>query len=1131
MVPDNEASPPDLPADNSAVAVIPSVQRSPQNTGTVQSLIDMEILGLKVAALLDTGAGASLIGDAIFEQCLKRRICMRQTSVKLQMASGLPTPAKGALRLCVTFNGMKRRHHFLYLPGLTVAAILGRDFIAGQRMVLDFDNGGYRLGSQGDLVPFSNGVQQTNSGAADVASLERVLPEPLQEAVAKSDADWRGRQLLEGVLRKFNPMFTEKPGRTDILLHRIDTGDSRPIRCNPRPLSAHKQKQLDAALGEMIETGAVRESNSPWAFPIVLAPKKDGTARLCVDYRRLNAVTVRDAYPFPAIDSIMYVLGNSRVFTTLDCSRGFLQIAIHPDDVPKTAFTCSRGLFEFVRLPFGLSNSPASFQRVMDTILADVKHKFAMAYMDDVIVFSNTIEEHVDHLNIVLQKLWDAGLTIHPGKVQLASSRVNLLGFVVDNGQLLPNQEKLQAITEYPPPHNVKSLQRFLGMVGFYRQFIPHCAEVSRPLNKLLQKGVRWTWGQEQQTAFMSLTLAIAKTASLQLPDLNKDFVLQTDASDCGLGAVLLQEHGGVLKPVAFASHTLTPAERNYSVTERECLAIVFALKKFDMYLDGARFEIQTDHQALSWLKKLPNPAGRLARWSLLLDRYHYTIVYKKGSTNIVADALSRAPLGVDDTQIKEVAVAGPVQTASDSRWGTIITRDELREAQQADSLCRQISESLEPAAPVDDKYDSYRLSEDGVLLRYIPKVDDDSDESPFRVVVPRKLRKRFIQYFHDSALGGHNSGCKTFTKLSRVATWSGVRGDCLKYAKSCPTCQKSKPRGGKPPGLLQSIKSQHPWQIAACDVMGPFPRSPSGNQYLLVVTDHFSKWVELFPLRKLTSQKVWDCLLETFTMFGFPAQLVTDNASYFTSKIFADTCKSLGITHKPTSPYNPQANITERVNRNLKMALIANTERHKDWDAKLKEIAFAQRTTVNRSTGFTPAYLNFGRDVAFPLDNQLVSVSPEAGQRSFAKFAQDTRKRLSDAVREARENLDVARLQQAAQYDKGRRDLQFKVGDLVLKRTHPLSDAARGFAASLAKRWDGPYEVIEKLSRLSYRLKHCQTGQQLRSIHMNDLKRFFPPEYSPQDAHDAESSSSTSTESPAHRYNLRRRTKGSAIA
>ena len=221
----------------------------------------------------------------------------------------------------------------------------------------------------------------------------------------------------------------------------------------------------------------------------------------------------------------------------------------------------------------------------------------------------------------------------------------------------------------------------------------------------------------------------------------------------------------------------------------------------------------------------------------------------------------------------------------------------------------------------------------------------------------------------HNSALARHSSGGKTYEKLSQIATWPGMRQDVLRYTRSCTVCQKAKPRGGQPPGLMQSLESRHPWECVACDIVGPFPRSTRGNQYLLVVTDHFTKWVELFPLRKLDSKKIWDCLLETFARFGFAASLITDNASYFVSKVFVDACKALGIQHKRISPYHPQANITERVNRNLKMMLVAHTERHKDWDAKLAEMAFATHTTTNRSTGFTPAQLNFGEELAFPLD------------------------------------------------------------------------------------------------------------------------------------------------------------------
>lgn len=322
----------------------------------------------------------------------------------------------------------------------------------------------------------------------------------------------------------------------------------------------------------------------------------------------------------------------------------------------------------------------------------------------------------------------------------------------------------------------------------------------------------------------------------------------------------------------------------------------------------------------------------------------------------------------------------------------------------------------------------------------------------------------------------------------------------------------------------MTSVHSTSPWQIVACDVMGPFPRSPRGNQFLLVITDHFSKWVELFPLRKLTSQKVWECLLEVFTRFGFPSQLITDNATYFTSKVFRDSCHALGIRHTRTSAYHPQANITERVNRNLKSMLIAHTGRHKDWDNKLSEMGFATRTTINRSTGFTAAQLNFGRDLKFPLDSSLQPTQNRT-DKSPATFAADLRKRLTESVREAREHLDISRLDQTSQYDKRRRDVQFSMGDLVLKRTHPLSDASKGFTASLAHRWDGPYTVVGK-SNLSYVLKNSSTGASYGPVHVSELKRYFSREDTANgnQREDCRGKRATHQYSPSPRYNLRMR-------
>uniref|UniRef100_A0A224Z7U7 RNA-directed DNA polymerase n=1 Tax=Rhipicephalus zambeziensis TaxID=60191 RepID=A0A224Z7U7_9ACAR len=639
--------------------IVPSVCRIAQ-VQSPEPTMNVKALGIIVPALLDSGSGISLIGDTLLEQCNAKKLKLRNANVQLRMASNHVSNAEACVRLRISFNGKTKRQRFVCLPGLSVPMLLGRDFLADEGFTLDFPQRGYRLHGQSETTPFAEKADSmpVPENTEGVAAMYATLP----PAVMKSLADFKGtnhqRNQLEAVLTPFSGMFTEHPGKTDVLVHRINTGDAQPWRCNPRPLSQHKRALLDRALDEMIDTGAVRPSESPWAFPVVLAPKKDGTARLCVDYRKLNAVTVRDSYPLPAISSITYALGNAKFFTTIDCSRGYLQIEVHPDDVAKTAFTCHRGLFEFVRMPFGLSNSPSSYQRMMDMVLGDAKFNYALWYLDDVTVFSRTFEEHLEHLHTVLQRMSAAGLTIHPGKLQLATNKINLLGFVVDNGVLKPNPDKLRAIADFPPPRNTKSLQRFLGMIAFYRDFIAQCADISRPLTQLLKKGAKWLWSSEQQTAFDMLLKAITCNASLQLPDLNKQFVLQTDASDYGLGAVLLQECAGALRPVAFASHTLTGAERNYSVTEKECLAIIFALKKFDMFLDGTEFVIQTDHQALSWLKRLPNPSGRLARWALTLQRYDYVIEYKKGSTNTVADALSRAPLSIE-TQVEPETVCG----------------------------------------------------------------------------------------------------------------------------------------------------------------------------------------------------------------------------------------------------------------------------------------------------------------------------------------------------------------------------------------------------------------------------------------------------------------------------------------
>lgn len=1137
-------------------SLAPSVCRAGDAVDSPAPLIELTIARKKFVALLDTGASASLFGDDVLHHLRENNIRLRQSNTIFRLATGT-AQSSGAARLVIRWDRRVRRQRFVHLPGLSMSLILGRDFLAKSGIVIDIANGGYRERDGDALKLFSKASALTKAcqsqGEARVreeesAPRKRVNAPPEQCAALQERAVHpllvQAQSLLEGeraqlssLLYEYDAMFTDCPGRTTLVKHRIDTGDARPWKCNPRPISLAKRKALDAALDELIETGVVERSNSPWGFPVVLVPKKDDTYRLCVDYRRLNEITKKDAYPLPSISSLVSNLGGAKYFTTLDASRGYFQVEMDERDKEKSAFTCHRGLFQFRRMSFGLVGAPATYQRLMDRVLGDAKWQHALAYLDDIVVYSKTFEEHLRHLRDVLERLRSAGITLNPNKAQIAATRITLLGFTLDEGRILPDKGKLEAIVSYPSPNNVGELRRFLGMVNFYRQFIPDCAAVQAPLTKLLRNGERWAWSQEQEAALRRLTKLLANTAQLQLPDLNREFVIHTDASDLGLGAILLQEHGGSLRPIAFASRTLTPAERNYSVTEKECLAIVFALRKFDFYIDGVAFVIETDHMALTWLRRLNEPSGRLARWALLLQRYDFTVRYRKGKNNAAADALSRAPVRHEashatNSERTESETLALTQTAEQTlvraksvnhveavvSAGIVFSRRELLEAQQKDPFCRKVFDGLrEPggseatahkgaagiavgaersatAGSAVSALDSYLLDSDGVLLRYIPS-DDDTSES-FKVVIPRALRGALLRYFHDSCIGGHASGPKTYAKLCRLATWPGMKRDVIRYARSCRVCQSVKPRGGRPPGLMQPINSQTPWQIAACDVMGPYPSTPSRNKFLLVITDHFTKWVELFPLRKLTARVILEKLMEVFTRFGFPEQLITDNASYFTAKVFVDTCAALGIKHKKTTTYHAQSNPTERVNRNIKHMLVAFSERHKDWDTYLPEIGFALRSTVNRSTGYAPSSLNLGRELPNPMETVLADRSGVPGATSArAEYATQLREKLAEALHKARHNLSTARAQQKAQYDRTRRNVHYEVGDLVMRRHHVLSNASKQFAASLAPKWSGPYRVREKVSSLVYRLANMKGKPSGGPVHVCDLKRYIARE------------------------------------
>ena len=439
-----------------------------------------------------------------------------------------------------------------------------------------------------------------------------------------------------------------------MLTHRIITEDAKPIHQQPYP-SAFKQRELlQQQVNEMLEDGIIEPSNSPWSSPVILVKKKDGSHRFCADYRKLNSVTVKDVYPLPRIDDALSRLQKTKFFSMMDMQSGFWQIEMEPESKEKTAFITSDGLWQFKKMPFGLCNSPATFRRMMDIVLMGLKWDTCLIYLDDVVVFSKTFDEHLDKLDKVLTAIQQAGLRLKIKKCNFGMTKLRMLGHVVDEFGVYPDPEKVKAVKDFPQPTNVKALQSFIGLCSYYRKFIPDFANTARPLTMLTKSSTPFTWEKEQVTSMLQLTTALSNKAMLAHPDYSLPMEIHPDASGYGIGAVLVQKIDGKDSPLAFASRLLKGSELNYSITEKECLAAVWAIKNFQYIIWGCEIIVVTDHHALCCLLSKKDLAGRLARWATVIQGDHLRIVHKSGRLHSDSDDLSRYPVPCGEEKVNE---------------------------------------------------------------------------------------------------------------------------------------------------------------------------------------------------------------------------------------------------------------------------------------------------------------------------------------------------------------------------------------------------------------------------------------------------------------------------------------------
>ena len=453
---------------------------------------------------------------------------------------------------------------------------------------------------------------------------------------------------LYAVLLEYHDLFAQGPtdfGRTGVIKHDIDTGEAKPIRQQVRRIPPYKRDEAKKLLQEMLEKDVIQPSSSPWASPIVLVQKKDGSTRFCIDYRKVNTVTRKDAYPMPRVDDTLDTLAGAKWFSTLDLISGYWQVEVNPKDREKTAFCTPEGLFEFKVMPFGLCNAPATFQRLMDMVLAGVQWTSCLVYIDDVVILGKTFKEHLQNLVAVFKRLRSSSLKLKPKKCNFCSAEVDFLGHIVSANGVRTDPSKTMQVSQWPIPTSRKEVQQFLGLANYYQRFVKDFATIAKPLHRLTERNVQFGWSKESHTAFELLRKRLTTAPVLAFPDYSREFILDTDASDTGLGAVLSQiQDDGSERVISYASRVLSRAERRFCVTRRELLAVVTFVQHFRPYLLGREFLLRTDHGSLTWLSNFKQPEGQLARWLERLQEFHLRIQHRPGKKHQNADALSRRP-------------------------------------------------------------------------------------------------------------------------------------------------------------------------------------------------------------------------------------------------------------------------------------------------------------------------------------------------------------------------------------------------------------------------------------------------------------------------------------------------------
>ena len=801
---------------------------------------------------------------------------------------------------------------------------------------------------------------------------------------------------------------------------------------------------------------------------------------MCVDYRVLNGVTIRNKYPLPRIDDLFNQLQEAKFFSKIHLRSGYYQLKVRESDIPKTTFVTRYGQYEFTVMSFGLTNAPAYFMSLMNMVFMEELDKFVVVFIDDILIYSQSAEEHEQHLRIVLERLRAHELYAKFNKCEFWLKKVAFLGHVITEEGVAVDPAKVKAVADWKPPTNVTQIRSFLGLAGYYRRFIEGFSKIAKPMTELTQKEKPFQWTKACEKSFQELKDRLITAPVLTLPDIHKDFTVFCDASRQGLGCVLMQDG----KVVAYASRQLKEHEKNYPTHDLELAAVVHALKLWRHYLIGNKCEIFTDHKSLKYIFTQPDLNLRQRRWLELIKDYNLDIQYHPGKANVVADALSRKAhcynLRVQKRRpelLKEIQRLN-LQIVNEGCVNTLIVQPtlegQLRKAQEEDEELQKIKvQTGEGKAP------GFRVDDQGTVWY------------KDRICVPDKeeFRKLIMDEAHNSAYSIHPGSTKMFLDLKEKYWWSGMKKDIARFVACCDICQRVKAEHQKPAGLLQPLPIPvWKWDEIGMDFVVGLPRTQRGHDSIWVIVDRLTKVAHFIPVKvtyggdKLAQLYV-DNILK---LHGIPSRIVSDRGPQFTARFWKSLHATLGTKLDYSSAYHPQTDgQTERVNQILEDMLRACVLTYgKDWEKSLSYAEFSYNNSYQTSLKMSPFEALYGRKCRTPL------MWSEVGERCL--YGPALIKEAEEHVAKVRENLKAAQSRQKSYADTRRRNLEFETGDHVYLKVSPIRGTRRfRIRGKLAPRYIGPYKILSRIGAVAYRLALPEEMADIHNVfHVSQLKK-----------------------------------------